>query len=304
MITELTKEQTDQFEKYRDYWINIGLSTSNEPINEKEVYEIIKQIYNQVELPAPESMIVLDSPYSGCVGSYLLSKLDDVPNIEQFKLDIANTQPNPEINGELSKCGYGLHDANWLSFYHYFYEVCNLDCCTPILPFCELAKHIGWWWPFDKCVIVTPKPSTLFRDSEGRLDADGKMAISYRDGWGIYACHGVRLPEKYGKVLRQWWKAEWLLKEENAEIRRTIIEQIGYEKICKELDAKTLDKWREYELLKIENVDVEPVVMVKMTCPSTGKPHAHRVPPDITSAREAITWVNHGIDPEEFVVER
>lgn len=40
-----------------------------------------------------------------------------------------------------------------------------------------------------------------------------------------------------------------------------------------------------------------------MTCPSTSFIHALRVPPDINSAREAINWVNWGIDPEEFSVQ-
>jgi hypothetical protein len=56
-----------------------------------------------------------------------------------------------------------------------------------------------------------------------------------------------------------------------------------------------------YELVKLkQSIDVEPYVMVKMTCPSTGLLHAHRVPPSMTSAREAITWINHGVDPESF----
>lgn len=37
-----------------------------------------------------------------------------------------------------------------------------------------------------------------------------------------------------------------------------------------------------------------------MTCPSTEFIHILRVPPDTQSAREAICWVNWGIDPEEF----
>lgn len=28
-----------------------------------------------------------------------------------------------------------------------------------------------------------------------------------------------------------------------------------------------------------------------------------RVPPNLNSAREAIRWLNHGIDPEEFAIE-
>jgi hypothetical protein len=37
--------------------------------------------------------------------------------------------------------------------------------------------------------------------------------------------------------------------------------------------------------------------------PSTGHIHILRVPPEMTSAEAAITWVNHGIHPDEFSVQ-
>jgi len=40
-----------------------------------------------------------------------------------------------------------------------------------------------------------------------------------------------------------------------------------------------------------------------MNCHSTGYIHAMRVPPDIQSAREAISWVNWGVALEEFSVQ-
>lgn len=40
-----------------------------------------------------------------------------------------------------------------------------------------------------------------------------------------------------------------------------------------------------------------------MTCPSLGFVHALRVSPDMKSAREAICWVNWGVEPEEFAVQ-
>ena len=43
--------------------------------------------------------------------------------------------------------------------------------------------------------------------------------------------------------------------------------------------------------------------LLKMTCPITGFIHFLRVPPDINSARTAITWINWGIDPEDFAVQ-
>ncbi len=114
---------------------------------------------------------------------------------------------------------------------------------------------------------------------------------------------GVGLPRQYWTHLSQW-KAKWLLTEKNAEMRRVLIQQIGYERICEELEAVELDRWREYTLIKIDtNVDDEPIHLLKMTCPSTNHIHVLRVPPDLTSARAAISWVNWNIDPEVFAAE-
>ena len=128
---------------------------------------------------------------------------------------------------------------------------------------------------------------------------------------------GVVLPRRYWTKFSEW-KPKWLLDENNAEIRRVLIEEVGYEKICKELNAVILDTWREYTLLEIaeieaiysinsdeddEPIDREPMVLIKMICPSTQHIHILRVPPEMTSAEAAITWVNHGIHPDEFALQ-
>ncbi len=128
---------------------------------------------------------------------------------------------------------------------------------------------------------------------------------------------GVDLPRRYWTKFSDW-QPEWLLDEDNAEIRRVLIQQLGYEKICERLGAETIDTWREYTLLKIDNIEAvyededdendepsnwEALVMLKMTCPSTGHIHILRVPPAMTSAEAAITWVNHGIHPDKFSIQ-
>ena len=124
----------------------------------------------------------------------------------------------------------------------------------------------------------------------------------------------INLPRRYWSKFRDW-KPEWLLDEDNIEIRSKLVQQIGYDKICKELNAREISIWREYSLLRIDRVeavygenteeiiDREPMLLLKMTCPSTNHIHILRVPPDMTSAEEAITWVNHGIHPDGFAIE-
>jgi hypothetical protein len=164
-----------------------------------------------------------------------------------------------------------------------------------------LVQHSGWLWTYEGTCLVCSRPYRLELDSQGLLHSEGHPAIQLRDGFTIYAYRGVILPEKYGKVHSKDWRPQWLLTENNAELRRVLIQGIGYSRICQELKAKEIDLWQEYKLLKIaENFDVEPIHLLTMTCPSTSHVHALRVPPDIKSARGAIRWVNWGIDPTKF----
>ncbi len=168
----------------------------------------------------------------------------------------------------------------------------------------SLIKECGWIFAFDKAAIICDRPLHLRFDNQNRLHAEGEPAIEYADGFSLYSYHGVTLPEKYGKVHPQQWQAQWLLTEKNAELRRVLIQGIGYARICQELQAIELDTWAEYTLLKIDaDIDEESIYLLKMTCPSTGFIHALRVPPDMKSAHEAICWVNWGIAPEEFATQ-
>jgi leucine-rich repeat protein SHOC2 len=124
------------------------------------------------------------------------------------------------------------------------------------------------------------------------------------------------LPRQYWTKFSEW-KPEWLLVEKNAELRRILVQRIGYEKVCEELRPVTIDTWREYSLLKIDMQkpyrfsfdeftqpqEREPIILLKMTCPSTPHIHILRVPLKMTSAEAAITWVNHGIHPDTFAAQ-
>lgn len=192
-----------------------------------------------------------------------------------------------------------------------------LDFCISVLNcdrnpktwqvFQSLVSNCGWIFPFGKTCIVCDRPIKLCFDSNHFLHAEGEFAVLFADGYSLYFNHGVVLPRKYGQLHPQQWQGEWILEEDNAELKRTLIQEIGYDRICQELEAKKLDSWREYTLLKIDKIlddtDGQPIYLLKMTCPSTGYIHALRVPPALRSAREAIRWVNWGVDPEKFALQ-
>lgn len=193
-------------------------------------------------------------------------------------------------------------------------ECCYYDFCICVLNLAHnpkqwqvlknVVQHCGWIIDYENICIVCDRPTKLSFDNENRLHAEAETAIEFADGFKGYAYHGVQLPEKYGKIHPEQWQAKWLLEEDNAELRRVLIQGIGYSRICQELEVIELNYWQEYTLLKIDSdVDIEPICLLTMVCPSTRYIHALRVPPNITSAREAIRWVNWGIDPEEFAVQ-
>lgn len=314
----LTPEQEALFPAYVDKWKAIALKEG--PIDREKATKTIQAAYSLFRLKEPK-ILFFDSPYAaldalltqpgsqlgkqleGRLWSELESQLSELESPlsqlwRQLKHQLENDLRIPPyinwINPELWVCG-----GAWFDFC-----ISVLNCVHQPKKwkvFQALAKYCGWIFFFEKTCIVCDRPIKLSFDREHRLHAEAAPAIQFADGYCLYSYHGVTLPKKYGALPPTQWQAKWLLEEWNAELRRVLIQEIGYARICQELKAHQLDSWREYTLLRIDNqVEVEPIYLLKMACPSTGFIHAMRVPPTIQSARQAIRWVNWGTDPEEF----
>jgi len=158
----------------------------------------------------------------------------------------------------------------------------------------------------------------LERDADHRLHAAHGMAIEYRDGFGIYAWHGVRVPTQY--YLRDHTARE-ILAEPNAEVRRALIERYDEIHATEELKkgkwlldvgAKVIDtaiqpmrdgKDGINELLAIELPEdpEERMVALRVIDPSTGRQYIIRVPPDQKTVRGALAWTFR-LTEQEYVL--
>lgn len=76
---------------------------------------------------------------------------------------------------------------------------------------------------FDKICLICDCPTKLSIDSENLPHALGEPAIQFIDGESLYFYHGRRLPEKYKKLHPSKWQVQWILEEDNAELRRILI---------------------------------------------------------------------------------
>jgi hypothetical protein len=114
---------------------------------------------------------------------------------------------------------------------------------------------------------------------------------------------GVRVDERIAFHPEQLTARE-ALAERNAELRRVMIERIGYLRFAQETDPKVLhqdvDRGGPRQLLRIELDEDEPLVGLSCRCPSTGRAYWIRVPPTTETCHQAAAWVAGFDDPAHY----
>jgi hypothetical protein len=98
--------------------------------------------------------------------------------------------------------------------------------------------------------------------------------------------------------------AESILSEKNAEVRRVLMERMGYLRFAEEANAQLLDcdtdPGGERRLIRIELQGDEPLVGLACSCPSTGRQYLIRVPPTTRSCHAAAAWIAGFDDPSLY----
>ena len=204
--------------------------------------------------------------------------------------DQVRAQVSDHVWDQVGHACYGQHDASWLAFYEFFERECGLECCEKLRGMQTAAQHCGWWWPFVNAVIITERPRTLAHDAEGRLHREDGPALQYPDGWGIWAWHGVRVPQDV--IERpETITVEQIEHERNAEVRRVLITRYGQDRYLRDSGAQQLhrDEWG--ALWRKELAGDEPLVMVQVTNSTaepdgTYKDYFLRVQPELRPLRD------------------
>lgn len=114
---------------------------------------------------------------------------------------------------------------------------------------------------------------------------------------------GVRVDERIAFHPEQLTARE-ALAEKNAELRRVMIERMGYLRFTQEAGAKRLDEDRDAggvrQLLSIELAEDEPLVGLSCHCPSTQRQYFLRVPPGMKTCHQAAAWMAGFDDPSLY----
>jgi len=99
-------------------------------------------------------------------------------------------------------------------------------------------------------------------------------------------------------------QASEVLKEANAEVRRVMLERMGYQRFLAEAQAETLDEDRDpggpRQLLRVDLPNDEPLVCLSVRDPSTGRQYLLRVPPQMCGCRQAAAWIAGFDNPDDY----
>jgi hypothetical protein len=137
--------------------------------------------------------------------------------------------------------------------------------------------------------------------------------------WIELAGSGVtQLPAGHGFILRwggvqvsdrlafasQSMSGQEILNLENVELRRVLIERVGYEAFLQQVGGVIRDRDRdaggERQLVCVDFEDDEPLMILKVICPSTGHLHVLRVPPYLRTCHQAAAWLAGFDNPDDY----
>jgi len=340
--TELSATTRAAFPTIRDEWLAVGLSTV--PANRAEAERGVRLAYNVAGLEAPSLMIWVDSPIAGCVGAAMQVGAQVGAQVwaqvgaqvgaqvwaqvrdqvwaqvgdqvwAQVRAQVRDqvwaqvrdqvwAQVGAQVWAQVRDAAYGQHDAGWLSFYAAVARE-SIHGCERLVGLMTIARSAGWWWPFERAVILTERPCRLRRDGRGRLHSTDGAAIQYPDGWGVWAWHGIRVSQDVIESDPATWTLDAILGEPNTEIRRVKLERFGGERLRAQATLRQRDDFGKLFEFRVPN-EPEPLVFVDVEngtpeADGTFKRYCLMVPPNTQTCHEGVAWT-YSMSPREYAL--
>jgi len=278
MIDKLTKNQEKQLKIYKDKWIDIGLRCG--PCDLDLCKKYAKMAYEAAGMEFPNRVFHAKNP----IEAAKIAKDNDCESV------------NPS-----SDMIYGSHDAGWLSFYDYMYEVLGIEEVEPLFGLIQLAKHCGWWAAYDECVIFQDRHLEINLNEGGSLHNENGPAVVYGGGFCLYAIDGINVSEKTIMAPETLTVAE-INSEKDMDVRSVMINRHGWHKFLTSINAECIDERQNFiegtlEAL-YETKDYGNRLVV--TCP-TGRVFTMGIPKDIKDCESAQFWLS-GDEERQFNV--
>lgn len=176
--------------------------------------------------------------------------------------------------------------------------------CPPLV---HAYKHLfagGLLYLFYENVCIFCRlPQQASLDAGGRFHHDEAAAITMQDGAQYYAWHGTPVQPHIFRRRHQI-TARTIELQENAEVRRVMLEMYGMEKYLRKSCAKIINKDDFGVLYQKEFARGEPLTVVEVLNATpepdgTRRRYLLRVPPAMRTAKEAVAW-SFGLSEQEY----
>jgi hypothetical protein len=329
-LEKLTDKQRKRMHEFAKARIAIQLSTESTAESEEEAWENIKRAYAVAGLTEPKNIIwfdsnlrfveetayVWDSVWASVGDSVRASVRDSVwasvgDSVWDSVWDSVKTSVEASVEasvgdfvgdsvGDSVKASVKGYDYSGLfACYGFFHEELNENDLCFLDGFNQRTQG---YFLTPNTVYALRKPRVLKLDENGRLHNGSGKCYEDRSGWGFYAWHGTRVPEY--AIIEEVTKKK-VIAEQNTEVRRVMIERVGYGEFLNWFDHEVIDEWKDYALIHCkEEVDGEELRLLRMICPSTGRVYLERVPVDrwidentkkevirpIDTCKKAVSW--------------
>jgi hypothetical protein len=183
--------------------------------------------------------------------------------------------------------------SGWVAFLSFFRHVARLPIDYSKWQHYEAAAiHGGPRIMHAEFCIISDRPEVLTVDGENRPHNDSGPFCRWRDGFSLYALHGVRVPRWLVETRAEDIDPKRVLSIDNAEVRAAFIRKVGIERVLSHLPHAVLDTQGDYSLIEIFMSGYTPDRWryLKMRNPSVGVWHLEGVAPDVATVAQAINF--------------
>jgi hypothetical protein len=202
----------------------------------------------------------------------------------------------------------GPHEFASLGVYEYLHDVLAWQEPTEQMRgLWKIARSAGWIVPHEHVCWISEQPSRLCADNRGRLHSADGSALTYRDGWSVHAWKGVEVP---GWMIEH---PERITVDTIADAfdpvqRNCMIEIMTPERFVASGGASCVSAddtgifWRArwtYRGVAIGSWAAVEVVNGTAEADGSHRRYFLRVPPSMSTAREAVAWT-YGLSTERY----
>ena len=229
---------------------------------------------------------------------------------------------------------WGQQEQYWIGFYRFMELHLKIEY-TPQSSerlgwWQDIASSVNWWFPYENFCFVSDRPTFCSIDADRRLHCEDRAAMEFGDGWKVWAWHGVRVPQ-FAIEDPDSITAKHVKDEENTEVRRCLVERMGWERFCESAKMSVLhedelhtqfpaipvsdkvephvrlvtsyragiEKAQLLEASDLTDFEERPLRFVRLSDPSTDRKYTIRVPHHMTRCYEAVGWT-FGMTEEQY----